>query len=388
MKKQQNVLSLLPLLLSIILLGGQAATPIHQQSAYASTIRPTDGLLDVSINVINDNGGNKTVSDFTTRLTNTSGTVFAFQSIPLIRFALSPSTYTVILDPDSGYTTTFEGDCDSAGQLTLATGEQKTCTIKNDDVALLVSAPPATTDNQTTVTDNLTPQREGLPADSTCSDGIDNDLDGQVDRADGDCLEEISDDGIDNNDNGQIEESPRPPDTTDQQDAEDQQQLAPQSEDVKDDEETEAQQRVEEAQQRVEEAQQRVEEAQQRVEEKVERIRQQVEEVQDEEPKAPVAITGDNIYVAWWTNKTGNDEVLFRASTDDGVTFGDKTNLSNTTDADSTRVEIDSDTDNVVVTWWETNDTSDIPVMRVSNDNGETFGPLLKLSTNGTIGGE
>ena len=73
--------------------------------------------------------------------------------------------------------------------------------------------------------------------------------------------------------------------------------------------------------------------------------------------------------MAWWTNKTGNDEVMSRASTDAGKTFGDKINLSNTTDADSTRVEIDSDADNVVVTWWETNDTSDVPVMRVSDDN-------------------
>jgi hypothetical protein len=101
---------------------------------------------------------------------------------------------------------------------------------------------------------------------------------------------------------------------------------------------------------------------------------------------APPAITGDNIYVAWWTNKTGNDEVIFRASTDAGKTFGDKINLSNTTDAESTRVDIDSDADNVVVTWWETNQTDDTPVMRVSTDNGETFGPLLKLATNGTIG--
>jgi hypothetical protein len=104
--------------------------------------------------------------------------------------------------------------------------------------------------------------------------------------------------------------------------------------------------------------------------------------------KAPPAITGDNVYVAWWTNKTGNDEVLFRASTDKGVTFGDKINLSNTTDADSTRVEIDSDADSVVVTWWETNDTSDVPVMRVSDDNGETFGPSLKLAADGPIEGE
>ncbi len=101
---------------------------------------------------------------------------------------------------------------------------------------------------------------------------------------------------------------------------------------------------------------------------------------------APPAITGDNIYVAWWSNKTGNDEVMFRASTDAGKTFGDKINLSNTTGADSTRVEIDSDANSVVVTWWETNQTSDMPVMKVSNDNGKTFGPLLKLATNGTIG--
>lgn len=104
------------------------------------------------------------------------------------------------------------------------------------------------------------------------------------------------------------------------------------------------------------------------------------------ERKAPPAITGDNVYVAWWTNTTGNDEVMFRASTDVGETFGDSINLSNTTDADSTRAEIDSDADSVVVTWWETNQTDDTPVMRVSNDNGATFGPILMLATNGTLG--
>jgi hypothetical protein len=104
---------------------------------------------------------------------------------------------------------------------------------------------------------------------------------------------------------------------------------------------------------------------------------------------APVAMTGDNIYVAWWTNKTGNDEIMFRASTDAGKTFGDKINLSNTTNADSNRVEIagDANSNSVVVTWWETNQTSDVPVMKVSTDNGKTFGPLLNLATNGTIGG-
>jgi hypothetical protein len=78
---------------------------------------------------------------------------------------------------------------------------------------------------------------------------------------------------------------------------------------------------------------------------------------------------------------------MFRASTDGGQTFGDKINLSNTTNSDSSNVEINSDADNVVITWWETNQTSDTPVMRVSDDNGVPFGPVLKLAPNGTING-
>jgi hypothetical protein len=103
--------------------------------------------------------------------------------------------------------------------------------------------------------------------------------------------------------------------------------------------------------------------------------------------QAPVVVSGDNIYVAWWTNNTenNNEEVMFRASTDGGATFGDKINLSNTTDADSWRVEIAGEGENVVVSWWETNQTSDTPVARISNDAGQTFGPMLRLAANGTI---
>ena len=64
------------------------------------------------------------------------------------------------------------------------------------------------------------------------------------------------------------------------------------------------------------------------------------------------------------------------------VIFPDRTEPA----ADSTRAEIDSDADSVVAIWWETNQTSDSPVMRVSNDNGATFEPMLVLATNGTIG--
>lgn len=100
---------------------------------------------------------------------------------------------------------------------------------------------------------------------------------------------------------------------------------------------------------------------------------------------APIAVSEDNVYVAWWTNKSGNNEVLFRASNDNGATFGNEINLSNTPDSESEDVEIQASDNNVYVTWWERNQTSHDPVMRISNDNGETFGPLLPFAVNGTL---
>jgi archaellin len=53
-------------------------------------------------------------------------------------------------------------------------------------------------------------------------------------------------------------------------------------------------------------------------------VLQQVEalaEGHESSTKVPSAMSGDNIYIAWWTNKTGNDEVMFRVSNDAGGTF-------------------------------------------------------------------
>jgi hypothetical protein len=100
-------------------------------------------------------------------------------------------------------------------------------------------------------------------------------------------------------------------------------------------------------------------------------------------------VVGENEYVTWFSNKSGNWEVLFRTSTDGGQTFSDKINLSNTTETDSVDVELSADGDNVLVTWWErgtTNTTSDEPVGRISTDGGQTFNDMIRLSANGTIG--
>ncbi len=98
--------------------------------------------------------------------------------------------------------------------------------------------------------------------------------------------------------------------------------------------------------------------------------------------RAPIATSGDNnVYVAWWSNKTGNDEVMFKASTDGGKTFGGKINLSNSNKSNSQDVQIAAAGNNVYVTWWERNQTMNEPLMRISNDNGKTFGEMMTLSS-------
>jgi hypothetical protein len=99
-----------------------------------------------------------------------------------------------------------------------------------------------------------------------------------------------------------------------------------------------------------------------------------------------MAQSDENIYLVWSSNDTGKGEIMFRASNDSGSSFAEKMNLSNSTASDSANAQIMASGNNVFVTWWERNQTSNEPAVRVSTDNGQTFGPVLKLATNGTIG--
>jgi hypothetical protein len=72
---------------------------------------------------------------------------------------------------------------------------------------------------------------------------------------------------------------------------------------------------------------------------------------------------------------------MFKVSTDGGKTFSDKMNLSNSHNSDSQDAQIAAAGNSVYVTWWERNATSNEPVMRVSNDNGKTFGEKIMLSS-------
>jgi hypothetical protein len=112
-----------------------------------------------------------------------------------------------------------------------------------------------------------------------------------------------------------------------------------------------------------------------------------LDHAKDAPENTKIAISDNNVYAVSWDKKTGNWEVFLARSTDNGETFEDTINLSNTSDTRSDMAEIAADGENVYMTWWETSkDGIREPVMRVSNDNGATFEPLLRLTANGTIG--
>jgi hypothetical protein len=65
----------------------------------------------------------------------------------------------------------------------------------------------------------------------------------------------------------------------------------------------------------------------------------------------PIAASGKNMYVTWWTDQ--KKEVMFRASTDGGKTFSDKINLSNTPHSNSAHATIAASGNNVYVSFHD-----------------------------------
>jgi hypothetical protein len=100
-----------------------------------------------------------------------------------------------------------------------------------------------------------------------------------------------------------------------------------------------------------------------------------------------LAASENNEYVVWWDNKTGNWEVLFARSTDNGATFADPINISSSSDLRSIGARIAAEGDYVYISWVETNlETGQRDVfVRTSSDQGETFGePIMLAIANST----
>ena len=100
------------------------------------------------------------------------------------------------------------------------------------------------------------------------------------------------------------------------------------------------------------------------------------------DPRASIATSNNNVYVTWWDNKTGNNEVFFARSTDSGKSFDKTINISNATGGSADN-QIAAQGNNVYITWWDTDKTTGVKnvFFRASNDNGNTFGSPIMLNS-------
>ena len=96
----------------------------------------------------------------------------------------------------------------------------------------------------------------------------------------------------------------------------------------------------------------------------------------------PMATSGNNLYMAWPNNDTGHWNVFFAKSVDGGKTL--KTTMISAPNKGHTvdlNTQIFASGSNVYVTWWTNKTGVLMPVFRASNDNGGTFGKAMTLNS-------
>jgi len=102
----------------------------HNDKFLCNEEKPRLAKLTVIKQIVNDNGGNNVISDFQLFVVGnvvtpvTSGITTTFTS----------GSYFVTESGITGYQASFSGDCNASGQVTLADGDNKTCTITNNDI--------------------------------------------------------------------------------------------------------------------------------------------------------------------------------------------------------------------------------------------------------------
>ena len=87
------------------------------------------------------------------------------------------------------------------------------------------------------------------------------------------------------------------------------------------------------------------------------------------------------VHIAWWTGKQGSAGVFYARSTDKGATFGEPIALGAAEFSAPAHVQLALGAEGSVVAVWD-DGTVKTPrvVLRVSHDNGASFGPLTLVS--------
>jgi uncharacterized repeat protein (TIGR01451 family) len=99
------------------------------------SLPPPPAMLKVIKTVMNTNGQTKTVNDFPLFVNGASVISGAINTFP-------PGAYAVTETSNPNYAAVFSGACDAGGNVSLAPGDNKTCTITNSDIAPPPPVPP------------------------------------------------------------------------------------------------------------------------------------------------------------------------------------------------------------------------------------------------------
>jgi hypothetical protein len=109
------------------------------QGINISVMTPATATLHVMKHVVNNHGGLSTSSSFQLHVKTGGSDVAGSPSIgteaPGTVYTLSPATYVVSEDANPSYSSVLSGDCDSQGTIVLVSGDSKSCTITNTDIA-------------------------------------------------------------------------------------------------------------------------------------------------------------------------------------------------------------------------------------------------------------
>jgi hypothetical protein len=94
-----------------------------------------------------------------------------------------------------------------------------------------------------------------------------------------------------------------------------------------------------------------------------------------------IAAYDEKVHVAWIDDSLGNKDILIARSIDNGTTFSEAINLSNTTNTNSRNIELSAFENNVYAVWLDEDEQgSGIILFRASNDGGETFGSPITIA--------
>jgi hypothetical protein len=94
-----------------------------------------------------------------------------------------------------------------------------------------------------------------------------------------------------------------------------------------------------------------------------------------------IAAVGVNVYVVWRDNSSGKDQIYFKRSSDTGNSFNSTENLSNT-NGSSTDPQITATANNAYIVWSDTTTGNGDIYFKSSTDNGTSFSFPKNLSTN------